>query len=112
MKTFLLLIFFITSAQASPEISVQKCLGDEFTAAKLNGLWADYRCQSKEWLITINSPNIPFVGKLKISPSKSTEFFDYYNIIPTIPVAPQIRWILRQYQVQISINGEILVVHK
>jgi hypothetical protein len=114
MKFFLLILFLVTKlAHSSDQITFSgyQCEGDEMTAARLEGKWADYSCSRKEWFIQIES-YAPFIGKLKISAEKNSEFYTYYNIVPTIPVGPEIRWILRQHWVRVSPDGVITVVHK
>lgn len=114
MKFFLLLLFLVIKlAHASNKInfSGHQCQGDEAAVAKMNGKWADYTCPMKEWLIEIEGSSL-FIGKLKLSSTKHSELYNYYNIIPTIPVGPEIRWILKQHWARVSSDGEILVVHK
>jgi hypothetical protein len=138
MKLFLLLLFFIKFAHASPDVSFStrlssglsidgnKCKGYEITQAEINHQMADFRCTRKEWLIVVDHINrcseekgwcteiemLPVTGKLKRSSQKKSNFYSFYNIIPTIPVSPQIRWILKRHWVRVSLSGETIVVHK
>lgn len=114
MKFFLITFFLcINSAVASNElvISGQQCLGQEVTEAKMDGEWIKFTCPNEEWLIEIASIT-PFIAKLNLSTVKSSELYTYYNIVPSIPVDPKVRWILRQHWVRAYQNGEIEVVHK
>ena len=114
MKIYLLLLFLVVKfAHASDQINFtgHQCEGDEITAAALEGKWADYSCSMKEWFIQVES-YAPFFGKLKISSVRNSDHYTYYNIVPTIPVGSEIRWILRQNWVRVSPDGEIIVVHK
>jgi hypothetical protein len=130
MKSSVLLFFFffnfahaytdVTFAErisAKFIISGYKCMGDEFTVAKMFGRWADYKCTSKEWLIAIDPDESENAGnfitvKLKENQVRKSEFYSYYNIIPTMPIDPKARWLLKRHLVRFSPDGEIKIVNK
>lgn len=106
-------------AHFSKRVSVSgyKCEGGEITVAVMNGQWADYKCTSKEWILSVKNSNsdetpLLFTGKLKKSLVKKSDFDIYYNIVPTIPVGPQVIRTLRRLVVRFSPNGEFNVVYK
>ena len=138
MKFSLLLLLFVKLAHATPEmtfstrlssglsIAGNKCIGNEITQAELNHQLGDYLCTPSEWLIAVDYINrcsevkgwcteiemLPITGKLIKSLSIKSNLYSFYNIIPTIPVSPETRWILRRHWVRVSIDGETTVVHK
>lgn len=138
MKFFLLLVLliiklahaqsddrFATRLTSKLSISGHQCLGGEVAIAQMSGEWSDYKCSAREWLITVDNLNYcseegycteiavgPFIAKLKRSPLKKSEFYIYHKIVPTIPVSPEVRWILRQHWLRVSLNGEIIIVRK
>ncbi|MBA2405747.1 MAG: hypothetical protein H0V66_13300 [Bdellovibrionales bacterium] len=121
MKLFLLLLFLVIKISpafsdehfSSPIMLGQKCQGDEAAAAEISGQWADYHCADQEWMFRLANERAesPFFGKLVVSNLKKSDYFSYYKIVPTIPVGPEIRWILRRYLVRISLNGEMDVIY-
>jgi hypothetical protein len=138
MKSFLIFLFFVKLAHATPEmtfstrlssglsIAGNKCKGNEITQAELNHHLGDYLCTRNEWLISVDYINrcsevkgwcteiemLPITGKLKRYLSIKSDLYTFYNIIPTVPVSPETRWILRRHWVRVSIDGETTVVKK
>ena len=138
MKYSLLLLLFVKLAHATPEmtfstrlssglsIAGNKCKGNEITQAEIDHQFADYLCTPSEWLIAVDYINrcsevkgwcteiemMPITGKLKRSLSIKSNSYSFFNIIPTIPVSPETRWILKRHWVRVSIDGETTVVHK
>jgi len=94
MKYFLLFFFLLIKIADAKNISISghKCLGDENTAAEMDGKWADYYCSPNEWFMVVDQDSstkkmvIPFFAKLKISLMGKSESSLHYNIVPTIPV--------------------------
>ncbi len=87
------------------------------TVAQMKGQWAEYKCTSREWLVSVDQINseivsTPFTVKLNKSLVRKSDYYLYYNIIPTIPVSSQARWVLKRHLVRVSPSGEFNVVHK
>ena len=131
MKYFFLVLFFLlikvvhafpderfhTRLSDSLSISGIKCVGSEITVGELQGEWSDFICQHGEWLMTVDNFNrcindvcteayvAPVIVKLVLLPHTITDEETYYSILPTIPVDPETRWILRRHWVKFTLSG-------
>ena len=117
----LLLILKLLNAHASDHFSTQlksKLIvsGEACTTAvtipgKLNYEWLDFTCGSDEYLLLVgDESDYPIIGRLEKSTLNSNDEFDFYKIIPTIPVDAKKRWVLRSHQLRVSLSGESQVV--
>jgi hypothetical protein len=117
---------FSTRLSSGLSIAGNKCKGNEITQAEIDHQLADYLCTPSEWLIAVDNINrcsevkgwcteiemLPITGKLKRSLSIKSDLYSFYNLIPTVPVSPETRWILKRHWVRVSIYGETTVVQK
>lgn len=70
-----------------------------------------YRCLPGEWILHVgDETQAPIIGKLKKSKLHSNSEFAYYQIIPTIPINAEKRFVLRSHQLRVSLSGEAQVV--
>jgi hypothetical protein len=116
MKYFLLvslLIFKIahSSTYTDPVLETYECDGSEVTVSTNLGEWTEYSCNTREWLIRINE-KIPFTVRLEMKRGKMPDEFNYFRMIPTIPVDPMTRWILRRHWFRVSLGGQVEIVPK
>jgi hypothetical protein len=101
------------------------CSGDEVTVGKDFGTYMDVRCTNQEWMIYVDNINrcsqgkcteievLPFTAKLKFKKHVISDQYRFYAIIPTMPVGPEVRWILRNHHLRADMSGSILVLrHK
>lgn len=109
----LLLALKVLHAQASDSFSTQLkskiwVAGEACVSAEMLG---DYRCLPGEWILHVgDEAEEPIIGKLKKSLIHSNSEFEYYQIIPTVPINAEKRFILRSHQLRVSLSGETQVV--
>lgn len=109
----LLLALKILNAQATDTFATELrakvwVAGEECTSpVTVSG----YTCLAGEWMLHVGGEfESPIIGKLQKSKLHSNAEYDSYQIIPTIPIDAEKRFVLRSYQLQVSLSGEAHVV--
>lgn len=102
---------FNTTLKSQITVAGEECVSDTAVAGRLDHKWTEFSCTPGEWIFLIGSEeDFPFIGKLEKSDLRGDDEFEYFKIIPTIPVDATRRWILRSHQLRVSLNGESEVV--
>jgi hypothetical protein len=102
---------FATQLTSSITVSGQACSSPIIIPGKLEFEWIDFSCLPGEYLLLVgNESDPPIIGKLEKSILHTNDEFDFYKIIPTIPVDAKKRWLLRNHRLRVSLSGETQVV--
>lgn len=116
MKLFLLIVFLIfklsdSYAYTDPILETYACVGNEVAIAVDQGKWGEYSCNGGEWFMRINEQN-PFTIRLEKSREHDSDGLALYNMVPTIPVNPKTRWILKRHWFRGSFSGHFEIIPK
>jgi hypothetical protein len=102
---------FSTAIKSNLMVSGEACTNATNILGRLNFAWTEFTCRPGEYLLLIgDETDSPVIGKLEKSTLNTNDEFEYYKIIPTIPVDAKKRWILRSHQLRVSLSGEAHVV--
>jgi hypothetical protein len=115
---------FHTRLTSKLAISGQECAGNEVTVGEDRGTYLEVGCTRKEWMIYVDNINscihdacteievLPVTARLKFRAHLPSAQYRYFSIIPTMPVSPEVRWILRRHHLKVDLNGSIQVSKK
>lgn len=102
---------FSTQLKSKMLVSGEACSTARTIPGRLNFEWIDFTCQPGEYLLLVgDETDHPIIGKLEKSTLNTNDEFEYYKIIPTIPVDAKRRWVLRSHQLRVSLSGEAHVI--
>lgn len=113
-------------SRLSPKLAISgyHCEGSEVTVGIDRGAYLDVACTDKEWMIFVDNVNrcvedacteievLPITARLKFKPHLPSAEYRSYSIVPTMPVGPEVRWILRRHHLKVDMNGAIEVQKK